>query len=138
MSAADEVDTSMVFQRAWRAGKTVFSPVVGDDFSMRFVEITPSTRLEKNRFDLWEPAFGAEIRAERLDVVVTPVVVFDAQRHRIGMGGGYFDRAFSFLNTKKQNPRPKLAGFAFDCQKVEKITPNRWDIRLYRVFNESL
>ncbi len=133
----DEVDTSLIIERAWRANKRIFVPVVADKHDMFFRQLLPETRLERSRFDLWEPVSGAGIDADQIDVVVTPVVAFDDARHRIGMGGGYFDRCFSFLKHRRQWLRPKLMGVAFDCQKVEKIEPNPWDIRLYSVTTDS-
>jgi 5-formyltetrahydrofolate cyclo-ligase len=132
----DEVDTSMIFDRAWRAGKIVFAPAVVDDRHMRFVRVERNTKLKKSGLGLWEPQNGAEISPTDLDVVVSPVVAFDSFGHRIGMGGGYYDRAFSFQKHRRRWLRTKLIGLAFDCQKVEKILPNPWDIRLYRVFSE--
>ena len=137
LSSANEVDTSLVFERAWRAKKRVFVPVVENHCKMRFVRITRNTRLERNQFGIWEPVFGADISPRKLDVVLTPLVAFDEKMNRIGMGGGYFDRCFSFLQSNRQWFRPKLVGLAFECQKVEKIGTNPWDIRLYRVFTES-
>jgi 5-formyltetrahydrofolate cyclo-ligase len=136
LSLADEVDTSMIFERAWRAGKQIFVPVIQARQKMRFVQIKRNTRLERNQFGIWEPVSGSEISPKDLDVVVTPLVAFDKKLDRIGMGGGYFDRNFAFLKGKHLWLRPKLAGFAFECQKVEKITPKPWDIRLYSVFTE--
>ena len=104
---------------------------------MRFVETHPRTRLVRNRFGLWEPESGDEIFAQKLSVVVTPTVAFDEGKHRIGMGGGYYDRAFRTLKNKCNWLPTKLVGFAFDCQKVEKIPANPWDIPLYRVITES-
>jgi 5-formyltetrahydrofolate cyclo-ligase len=53
------------------------------------------------------------------------------------MGGGYFDRYFSFLRHRQHWLHPKLIGVAFDCQKVEEIPANPWDIPLYSVITES-
>ena len=132
----DEVDTSLIFDRAWRAGKSIYAPVIIDTGHMKFVRVERATRLVRNRFGLWEPQSGAEISAAAFDIVVTPVVAFDRHYHRIGMGSGYYDRSFSFLRKRRNWLRPKLLGLAFDCQKVEKISPNPWDIRLYRVISE--
>jgi len=137
IATGHEVETSLVFERAWRMKKSVFAPVVINDCDMQFVRITRNTRLERNQFGIWEPVSGHHIEARKLDVVVTPLCVFDDARHRIGMGGGYYDRSFRFLRHRQHWFHPKLAGFAFECQKVEKITPNPWDIRLYRVFTET-
>jgi 5-formyltetrahydrofolate cyclo-ligase len=137
LAMSDEVDTSMIIERAWSAKKRVFVPQIENHMHMRFMEITRNTRLERNQFGIWEPHSGKAISPEKLDVVVTPLVVFDQSRNRIGTGGGYYDRCFSFLKQNRKWQRPKLAGVAFDCQEVEKISPNPWDIRLYRVFTET-
>jgi 5-formyltetrahydrofolate cyclo-ligase len=136
LAAADEVDSSLIIQRAWRAGKQVFAPVVGDRGAMEFRQLTPQTELRKNRYDLWEPQSDIAIAPRRLDLVITPVVAFDARRHRIGMGSGYFDRCFAFLRHNRKWQRPKLIGVAFECQRVEKIVPNTWDVRLYKLVTE--
>ena len=136
LPSCDEVDPSYIIERAWRANKRIFSPVVADRYGMFFRQLLPDTQLEKSRFDLWEPVSGPRIRANQIDVVITPVVAFDDQQNRIGMGGGYFDRCFSFLRHRQHWLHPKLIGVAFDCQKVEKIPANPWDIRLYSVITE--
>ena len=137
LSTDDEVDTSAVFERAWRAKKRIFAPVVDAGHKMRFLQICRDTPLRANRYGILEPVSGDEISASQLDVVVTPLVAFDRNCNRIGMGGGYYDRFFAALRHRGQWRRPKLIGFAFHCQKVEKISPNPWDIRLSRVFSEA-
>lgn len=134
---SDEVDTRDIIARAWRANKRIFVPVLRASRKMLFREITPESTLEPNSFGLWEPVRGEFISPRKLDLVVTPTVAFDAGCHRIGMGGGYFDRCFSFLRHRKHWFRPKLIGVAFECQRVEKITPNPWDIRLYSVICDA-
>ena len=129
----DEVDTREIIQRAWRANKRVFVPILRGSTQMLFCEIEPQTELEQNRLGIWEPSRGRLIEPEKLDLVVAPTVAFDTDNHRIGMGAGFFDRCFAFLRLRKHWLRPKLLGVAFRCQKVEKIKPNAWDIRLYRI-----
>ena len=132
----DEVDTREIIQRAWRANKRVFVPILRGSAQMLFCEITPDTELEQNRLGIWEPSRGRIIEPEKLDLVIAPTVAFDAKNNRIGMGAGYFDRCFAFLRHRKHWLRPKLLGVAFHCQKVEEITPNAWDIRLYRIVTD--
>ena len=104
---------------------------------MDFYPVTPDSQLSKNTFGIWEPVAGEKIDAKSLDLVCAPLVAFDQDGHRIGMGGGYYDRYFSFLANRNRWRQPKLIGLAFDCQKVEKIRPNPWDIRLYSVVTET-
>ena len=133
----DEVDTWPLIGRAWRMKKRIFVPVIEKKFVMRFRELTADSDLRVNKFGIFEPECGASIETRALDIVITPVVAFDKKHHRLGMGGGYYDRAFSFLKDRKQLFHPKLIGVAFSCQQVEKIVPNPWDIRIFRLIDES-
>lgn len=132
----DEVDTAHIILRAWRAKKRIFCPVTDFQGHMTFYPLRPESLLRRNNFGIWEPVDGETIDASDLDIVITPLAAFDAEHNRIGMGGGYFDRTFAFLKHRRHWRRPKLIGVAFDCQKVEKIAPNPWDIRLYDVISE--
>jgi len=132
-----EVDTWRTIERALRMKKRVFAPIIEKNSSMRFREITAATTLRRNNFGLTEPENGKFAQPRSLDVVIAPVVAFDSQNHRVGMGGGYFDRTFAFLRHRKTYFHPKLIGVAFDCQKVNKIPANPWDIRLFAVITES-
>ena len=133
----DEVDTREIVERAWRANKRIFIPVLRNRAEMVFCELLPDTELKRNNFDIWEPTRGFLIRPQQLELVITPTVAFDKSRHRIGMGGGYYDRCFSYLKHRKHWIRPKLLGVAFQCQEVEEISPNPWDIRLYRIITDK-
>ena len=133
---ADEVDTRAVFERCWRKAKRVYAPVLTLNGDMFFREVLRESILQKNEYGIWEPVDGATIDRRLLDIVVTPLVAADANGNRIGMGGGYFDRCFSYLRYRQVWRQPKMVALAFDCQRVEKITPNPWDIPLYRVYSE--
>ncbi|MCP5091305.1 MAG: 5-formyltetrahydrofolate cyclo-ligase [Gammaproteobacteria bacterium] len=132
----DEVDTREIIERAWCANKRIFVPVLRRNQKMLFREIRTESMLVRDLFGLWEPSTGDFIDPRRLDIVITPTVAFDRQNNRIGMGGGYFDRCFAFLRHRKHWFQPKLVGVAFECQKVEKIAPNPWDIPLYSVISD--
>lgn len=133
----DEVDPGAIIARAWRAKKCVFAPVIDNPGGMRFQQLTPDTQLERNAYGIWEPVYGPFVAAKKIDLVIAPVVAFDTNNHRIGMGGAYYDRCFAFLRSHRSWCRPKLLGVAFNCQKVEEIEPNPWDIRLYCVVTEA-
>ena len=133
----DEVDTRNIIERGWRANKRIFVPITHNNGEMFFREIRPDTSLHRNRMGIWEPDSGEFISPRALQLVVTPTVAFDDNNHRIGMGGGYYDRCFSFLRHRNQWLKPKLLGVAFECQKVEEISPNTWDVRLYRIICDT-
>lgn len=133
----EEVDTWPLIDRAWRRKKRIFAPVIGKNFALQFCELSAESELVFNQYGILEPQDGEIIEIRSLDIVITPVVAFDADGNRIGMGGGYFDRAFSFLKHRKHLFHPKLIGLAFSCQRVEKITPSPWDIRIFRIISET-
>ena len=87
----DEVDTSMIFDRAWSAGKAIYAPVVVPGRRLRFLRVLRKTPLQRSKFGLWEPQCDEEIEPAKIDVVVTPGVAIDRHQHRIGMGGGYYE-----------------------------------------------
>jgi len=136
LSSDEEVDTWPLIERAWRMKKRVFAPLVEKNFTMQFCELSADSKLVFNQYGLPEPQDGKIIAPRALDLVITPVVAFDDDGNRIGMGGGYFDRTFSFLRNRKLLFHPKLIGLAFSCQRVDKIAPNPWDIRVFRLINE--
>ena len=133
----DEVDTTLIVERAWRAQKRVFVPVTDTHGTMNFCEISPDTVVARNRYGLWEPVAGVLIDTRDLDIVITPVVAFDDDGRRIGMGGGYYDRCFHFLRNRRKWLRPKLIGVAFACQESTAITNDSWDVPLYSVVTEN-
>jgi len=137
LPAPGEVDTRRIIARAWRMKKRIFAPVVEKNGHLSFRAMNAETALYKNDFGLYEPGDEEIIRPRDLDIVITPLVAFDSKKQRIGMGGGYFDRTFSFLANRNTYLRPKLIGVAFSCQKVDEIPANPWDIPLFAVVTEN-
>lgn len=121
--------------------KEVFLPVLLPFNCNRlwFAPYTPQTRMEPNRFGIPEPVVHQRnmLRPIALDVVLTPLVAFDANANRLGMGGGYYDRTFSFLRRRTTWSRPHLIGLAYEFQRVPKLTPSSWDVPLVMVATES-
>jgi len=134
---ADEVDLGKFIDTAWRCGKRVYAPVVVRKRQMFFSHVSRDSELCRSRYGIWEPKNGERIAAMDLDWVLMPVVAFDAALHRIGMGGGYYDRAFAFCNYRHRVLLPRLSGIAFACQETDTIVRNPWDIGVSRVFTES-
>jgi 5-formyltetrahydrofolate cyclo-ligase len=136
LSTGNEVDTSAIILRAWRMKKRIFVPDTHGGGKLTFREIRPDSEFATGPFGIPEPIGGSVLAASLFDLVIVPVVAFDSDHHRIGMGGGYYDRTFAFLRHRKFFLKPKLVGVAFDCQRVDKIAPNPWDIRLFRIITQ--
>jgi 5-formyltetrahydrofolate cyclo-ligase len=138
LSSDSEIDCGFIIKAAWRAGKHCFLPVLRTDdpnaHEMDFIRFTPGSPLGVNRYGISEPKKGAKIAASALDLVIVPLVGFDQHCHRIGMGGGYYDRAFEFTRMQKKGvnaPKlPVLIGVAFNLQEVPNIRPEPWDVTL--------
>jgi 5-formyltetrahydrofolate cyclo-ligase len=138
LSSDNEIDCRLIIKAAWRAGKKCFLPVLRTDnpkaHQMDFVSFTPGTPLGFNRYSILEPQKAAKITISSLDLVIVPLVAFDRCGHRIGMGGGYYDRAFEFTRTQKKllsAPKlPILVGAAYRLQQVRSIRPRSWDVSL--------
>ena len=133
----DEVSCWPLIERGWRMKKRIFAPAVKKNSVLQFCELRQNAELRRNRYQILEPVDGQCIDSRNLDIVIMPLLAFDDSGNRLGMGGGYYDRAFSFTKTRRAYAKPKLVGFAFDCQRIAKIPASPWDIPLFQVFTES-
>lgn len=122
-----EIDTAPLMENGVANGKQFYLPVL-DGERMRFAAWSPGQKLVKKGFGLLEPE-SAELRApEDLDLVLSPLVVFDAHCNRIGQGGGFYDRTFAHRMHK--SPPPVLLGVAHESQKEAALHPQSWDVTL--------
>ena len=112
-------------------------PVLYDDGRLRFAPWRAGAALSTNRFGIPEPDVPASslLPAEAMALVVAPLVAFDARGHRLGMGGGWYDRTFAF--RRERAAPPHLVGAAFAAQQVESVFPESWDMPLDALCTES-
>lgn len=105
-------------------------PVLHEDGRLRFAPWRPGDALTNNRFGIPEPdiASASLIEPEQMTLVVVPLVGFDLQGQRLGMGAGWYDRTFAF--RQKSQPPPWLVGAGFAGQQVESLEPADWDVAL--------
>jgi len=95
---------------------------------------TPQTR--KNSFGILEPSHQTRTLTCALDIVLVPLVGFDDFGNRLGMGGGFYDRHFSFLRTRAHFCRPRLIGVAYESQRVSKLPTDPWDVPMWAVVTD--
>ncbi|HEX6994075.1 MAG TPA: 5-formyltetrahydrofolate cyclo-ligase [Gammaproteobacteria bacterium] len=124
-----EPSIARVAEAAARHGKRVYAPVIVRQH-MFFAPITRGALLRSNVFGIAEPALERLIDARHLDLVLAPLVGFDERGVRMGMGRGYYDRAFRFLRHRRSWTRPKLIGVAWSFQQVPELPKQPWDIPL--------
>ncbi len=121
---------------ARRQSKRLYVPVLRGA-TMTFRELEPGATLAANFFGIMEPKLGAKIDARKLDLVLTPLVAFDCNGVRVGVGRGYYDRCFRFLRHRLHWRRPKLLGVAYELQQIPPLTPNAWDVPLWGIVTEA-
>lgn len=136
-----EMDLTPLLQRALSMGKKCYLPVLSPLYHNRlwFAPYTAESRLLLNRFGIPEP--DCNHRKMRpvwtLDLVLTPLVAFDAQGNRLGMGGGFYDRTLAYLRRRKHWKKPQLIGTAHSFQQVPQLPHQSWDIPLQGVATEE-
>ena len=99
--------------------------------SMAFYPYHHRQQLTPNRYGIGEPC-GLHRQPQaphKLDLVLLPLTGFDKKGRRLGMGGGYYDRAFAFKRNSK-NRKPLMIGLAHHCQEAHTLPSDNWDIPL--------
>jgi len=104
-----------------------------------FADYRPGEPLKKNVYGIPEPRMrNRRLRPPfALDLLLVPLVGFDSKCNRVGMGGGYYDRTLAYLRQRAHWRRPHLAGIAHECQRVEALESNPWDVPLDLVVTEE-
>ena len=116
-----EVRTVPMLQRALEDGKCVAVPkVYGDE--MRFICMTDLTRVEKGYAGIPEPVDDRPVAEDPTALVLMPGLAFDPQGHRIGYGGGFYDK---FLEKEPNHPTLALC---YDFQMLPKLETESHDI----------
>ena len=97
---------------------------------LNFQQYEPLEQMTTNNFGILEPKLNSLTTQAMtdLDFIFMPLVGFDQFGNRLGMGGGFYDRTLSKIHLKKQ--RPKLIGLAHDCQQVEQLPIEPWDVAI--------
>ncbi|MEL1266073.1 5-formyltetrahydrofolate cyclo-ligase [Pseudoxanthomonas putridarboris] len=105
-------------------------PVLAEDETLRFAPWRPGDELVTNRYGIPEPDIDPRsgLSAQELSLIAVPLVGFDPRGHRLGMGGGWYDRTLAFRH--RQAPPPYLVGVGFDAQRVDDVDAQAWDVAL--------
>lgn len=135
-----EIDPSRFLDSLLPRGARVWLPVltrrpgaaeIGMHLARRPDRDTSRRGWQHNRFGIREPRNRTRLPAWQLDFLLLPLVGFDAQGQRLGMGGGFYDRLLADLARRPR--RPRLIGLAHDLQQVANLPVAAWDRPVDRV-----
>lgn len=134
-----EIDTRPFINWCWKNSKQVYLPVVHpfNKGHLLFLHYNTDTEMVTNKYGISEPKLNQlqVCPISQLDIIFTPLVAFDQQGNRIGMGGGYYDRMLAPWFEQQTGPYP--IGLAHDCQLREKLPIEPWDVPLPEIITPS-
>lgn len=130
----DELDVSLVLRSAWAEGKVVAAPrIVWEKHELKpIVTHNLDDDLTAGRHGLREPAGTKEVGLEEIDLAIIPAVGFDRRGHRMGRGGGFYDRFLA-----RPQLRALTVGITFDQQVLAKLPVLSHDQAVQMIVTDS-
>ena len=130
----NEVDTSAILNDALKLGKQVFYPKLSMAGTTGFARIRSSAEFVLGRHGILEPVGDEVLRpADGAGLIVfIPGLLFDRQGHRLGRGGGWYDRVLSGLGN-----RGFFVGLAYEIQLVDDLPAESWDQGVHFIITEK-
>jgi ribose 5-phosphate isomerase A len=147
-SVNGELNTKYLIAYLWAQAIEVYLPVV-HPFSaghLIFLRYTGDTIMRPNRFGILEPELDVNTLCplNELDLIFTPLVAFDTNGNRLGMGGGFYDRTLQSMRANERLPnanlsakQAKIIGLAHDVQRASLLPAQDWDIPLSAVLSPT-
>lgn len=144
-----EVNLKYAIETVWQSShnKKFALPVLHPVCKGHLLFLTYDTHspLVKNKYNIEEPVLSCEnvVPVTHCDVILMPLVGFDVNGNRLGMGGGYYDRTLSFTKrafdhySSLTKQAPKLVGIAHDIQEVDSLPVAPWDVPLDAIVTPS-
>lgn len=116
----NEIDTKMIIEDALSQSKQVGLPISYPEGHMEFYEVFDLSDLQKGRYGILEPRPDILLQSQDA-LMIVPGVAFDIRKHRIGYGGGYYDR---YCNI---HPDLYKIGLSYDFQIIDAIAMEKHD-----------
>ena len=130
-----EINPSALIKYAWQHNIATYLPVLHPFAKghLAFFDYSEQTQMQLNKYKIAEPKLHCPsiCPTEELELVFLPLVAFDKYANRMGMGGGFYDRTFA------NNTTTKLIGLAHNCQQVEKLPVESWDVPLHAIITPN-
>lgn len=121
-----EIDLWPIIKLGLSLGKACYLPRTRGG-TMSFHRYIKSQMLVSNHWGILEPQACAYVACpSAIDMILCPLVAFDAKGNRVGMGGGYYDKCLAGIKSQRNTQR--LWGVGYDFQQVDNFAPAKWDI----------
>lgn len=144
-----EINTLPILEQSITLNKRCYLPILhpDEDNSLLFMPYDQNTVLKLNKYGIPEPEFHGDytktLVIEELSIMFIPLVAFDTNGYRLGMGKGYYDVTLRQINGLKQ--QPLLIGIGYAMQEVDTLPRDHWDLQLdavvteleYKIFNQD-
>jgi 5-formyltetrahydrofolate cyclo-ligase len=128
-----EIDIRPLLKSLHNLGHTVCLPIiVGRQVPLKFRHWSPSDRLQRASFNTFEPN-EKKVQIEP-EVVIVPLLAFDNKGHRLGYGGGYYDRTLNDFDEADI----VTVGVGYEAQFAERVPTGRNDVPLHWIVTEKL
>ena len=135
-----ELDTSLLINELRDKGHTLYLPVIHpfNGANLLFQRYEKNSPMKANRYGILEPKLNCTqiCPLPELDYLLMPLVAFDNQGNRLGMGGGFYDRTLARLHQQHWQ-KPQLIGLAHECQKVTALPIESWDVPLKTIITPN-
>ena len=135
-----EIDVLPLLELAREMGVACHLPIVPrlGHKRMWFSELGEHSACVNNRYGIPEylHPLARRVRTQQLDLLLIPLLGFDARGFRLGMGGGYYDASLSHLRSRRHWRRPRVVGVAYAVQEVARLPNDAWDIPLDAILTE--
>ena len=127
VSLDEEADTHEIIAWCFAGNISVAVPRVTGD-TIVFHTITSFDDLKPGTMGIPEPFKDNPVKLEDIDFMIVPLTAFDDMNHRVGYGGGYYDRILPQCRVN--------AAIAFSEQKTEAIEADPWDVSPQEIIYE--
>ena len=134
ISFKSEISTQFLNEFLLNNGKILCLPIIKNNSeTLNFIEYNLKTKLVSGKFGIMQPSdLSKEFFPE---IILTPCLAFDENGFRLGYGGGYYDKTFSYL--KKIRHKFISIVVAFDDQKIDELVHDKYDQKIDYILTEK-
>jgi len=133
-----EVDLTQFIQHAHNNNRNIYAPVIDVNNSNKLLNFLQFNReqLEYNDYQILQPKPQCHtIQLNAIDGLIVPVVSFDKQGNRLGMGKGYYDRLLATIKARKLSMT--IIGVAYAMQESVVVPTDEWDCILDTIITDK-